>query len=121
MKNSKERFVYRGEVYYADLSPTVGSEQGGCRPVIVLQNDIGNKYAPTTIVAPITSCFTKKSLPTHVALNKSECGLPSDSIILLEQVKTIDKKRLKGCLGVIAEREKREEINKALKISLGLA
>jgi mRNA interferase MazF len=116
MKN----MVYRGEVYYADLSPVIGSEQGGIRPVIILQNNVGNKYAPTTIVAPITSCFTKKPLPTHIILDKTACGLPSDSIVLLEQIKTIDKRRLKSRMGII-EGVKWEEINKALAISVGLA
>ena len=111
--------VYRGELYYADLSPVVGSEQGGLRPVVILQNDIGNKYAPTTIIAPITSCLTKKPLPTHIPLNNYEGGLPTDSVALLEQVRTIDKQRLKQKLGTIGA-EKMEQINKGLRISLGL-
>ena len=119
MKKNNEPIVHRGEIYYADLSPVVGSEQGGLRPVAILQNDIGNKYAPTTIIAPITSCLTKKPLPTHIPLNNYEGGLPTDSVVLLEQVRTIDKQRLKQKLGVIGA-EKMEQINKGLKISLGL-
>jgi mRNA interferase MazF len=119
MKKNNQPIIHRGEVYYADLSPVIGSEQGGCRPIIILQNDVGNKFSPTTIIAPITSRLTKHPLPTHVALNKGECGLPSDSMILLEQVKTIDKQRLKEKMGVI-EGEKMGEVAAALNISLGL-
>ena len=115
----KDNFiVYRGEVYYADLSPVIGSEQGGMRPVLIVQNDIGNKHAPTTIIAPITSRFTKKSLPTHLPL--SNCGLAKDSIALCEQLRTIDKKRLREKMGEIGEEEK-VALDKAITISLGLA
>ena len=119
MRKNNEPIVYRGEIYYADLSPVIGSEQGGLRPVVILQNNIGNKYAPTTIIAPITSCLTKKPLPTHIPLNNYEGGLPTDSVILLEQVKVIDKQRLKRKIGVVST-EAIEQINKGLKISLGL-
>ena len=115
----KDNFVvYRGEVYYADLSPVVGSEQGGLRPVLIIQNDIGNKHSPTTIIAPITSRFTKKPLPTHVPL--SNCGLAKDSIALCEQLRTIDKRRLKEKLGSMDEKDK-VALNRAIEISLGLA
>ena len=86
--------IRRGEIYYADLSPVVGSEQGGVRPVLIVQNDIGNKYSPTVIVAAITSQINKAKLPTHIEISASEYGLPKDSVILLEQIRTIDKKRL---------------------------
>ena len=115
----KENFVvYRGEVYYADLSPVIGSEQGGLRPVLIVQNDVGNKHSPTTIIAPITSRFTKKPLPTHVPL--SNCGLAKDSIALCEQLRTIDKRRLKEKLGSMGEKDK-VALDRAIEISLGLA
>ena len=115
----KDNFVvYRGEVYYTDLSPVIGSEQGGMRPVLIVQNDIGNKHAPTTIIAPITSRFTKKPLPTHLPL--SNCGLAKDSIALCEQLRTIDKRRLREKMGEIGEKEK-VALDKAIAISLGLA
>lgn len=109
--------VYRGEVYYADLSPVIGSEQGGLRPVLIIQNNIGNKHSPTTIVAPITSRFTKKSLPTHIPL--SNCGLEKDSIVLCEQLRTIDKRRLREKMGEMDEKDK-VALDKAISISLGL-
>ena len=114
----KENFVvYRGEMYYADLSPVIGSEQGGLRPVLIVQNDVGNKHSPTTIVAPITSRFTKKPLPTHIPL--SNCGLAKDSIALCEQLRTIDKRRLKEKLGSMDEKDK-VALDRAIEISLGL-
>lgn len=114
----KDNFVvYRGEVYYADLSPVIGSEQGGLRPVLIIQNDIGNMHSPTTIIAPITGRLTKKPLPTHVPL--SNCGLAKDSIALCEQLRTIDKKRLKGKLGSMDEKDK-AVLDRAIEISLGL-
>ena len=91
--------VKRGDIYYADLSPVVGSEQGGIRPVLIVQNDVGNKYSPTVIAAAITSQKDKSKLPTHIALHSQECGLSKDSVVLLEQVRTIDKKRLKEKMG----------------------
>lgn len=111
--------VKRGDIYYADLRPVVGSEQGGVRPVLIIQNDMGNRYSPTVICAAITSKMNKAKLPTHVALKADKYGIVKDSVILLEQVRTIDKSRLKEkvChldMGVL------EEINLALKVSLSL-
>ena len=117
MKKNNEPIVYRGEIYYADLSPAVGSEQGGIRPVVIVQNNTGNKYAPTTIIAPITSQISKKPLPTHILFNG--CGVPKDSVILLEQIRTIDKSRLKQKMGQLPP-EKVEVLDTAIKISLGL-
>lgn len=110
--------VSRGQIYYADLSPVKGSEQGGLRPVLIIQNDIGNKYSPTTISAVITSRHTKANLPTHVWLN-NECGLPKDSMVELEQLRTIDKMRLSDFMGTVSQ-EVMKEIDKAIKISLGV-
>lgn len=111
--------IYRGEIYYADLSPTIGSEQGGLRPVVILQNDVGNKYSPTTIVAVFTTKKTKSKIPTHYWVNSEKCGLPKNSMVLLEQIKTIDKSRIKTRLGQVPK-EDLIEIEKCLKISLGL-
>jgi len=111
--------VRRGDIYYADLSPVVGSEQGGVRPVLVVQNDIGNKYSPTVIVAAITSQIHKGKLPTHLEISASEYGLPKDSVILLEQIRTIDKKRLKEKIGYLTP-EMMEKVNEGLQISFGL-
>ncbi|MBO8126292.1 MAG: type II toxin-antitoxin system PemK/MazF family toxin [Firmicutes bacterium] len=111
--------ISRGEVYYADLSPVRGSEQGGTRPVLVLQNDLGNKYSPTTIVAAVTSRVNKPKLPTHVLLSCSRFGLEKDSLILLEQIRTIDKHRLKQKVCKL-DLEYMEKVNDALEISLGL-
>ena len=94
--------IKRGDIYYADLSPVVGSEQGGIRPVLIVQNDIGNKYSPTVIIAAITSQINKGKLPTHVEIGAEDYGLPKDSVILLEQVRTIDKKRLKEKIGYLS-------------------
>lgn len=110
--------IKRGELYFADLSPVLGSEQGGVRPVLVLQNDIGNKYSPTVIVAAITSKLFKAKLPTHINLDSKEYGLSKDSVILLEQVRTIDKQRLKEFIGKLTD-SKMQEVNNALLISLG--
>ena len=111
--------VKRGDIFYADLSPVVGSEQGGVRPVLVIQNDVGNKYSPTVIVAAITSQINKAKLPTHIEISSEEYGLNKDSVILLEQVRTIDKRRLRDKLGHINE-ELMKQVDFALKISLGL-
>ncbi len=111
--------VKRGDIYYADLSPVVGSEQGGIRPVLIVQNDIGNKYSPTVIAAAITSQKYKTSLPTHISVNSGDCGLAKDSIVLLEQVRTIDKKRLKEHMGTLDTSEM-NRIDKALSVSFGL-
>jgi mRNA interferase MazF len=110
--------VKRGEIYYADLSPVVGSEQGGVRPVLVVQNDIGNKYSPTVIVSAVTSQLCKAKLPTHVEIKSGSCGLVRDSVALLEQVRTIDKRRLKTRVGDVGE-ELMKSVDKALLISLG--
>ena len=91
--------VKRGEIYYADLSPVVGSEQGGVRPVLIVQNDVGNRYSPTVIAAAITSQKEKSKLPTHIEIHSDGCGLSKDSVVLLEQIRTIDKKRLKEKMG----------------------
>ena len=111
--------IKRGQIWYADLSPVIGSEQGGYRPVLILQNDIGNKYSPTTIAAIITSRHTKAKLPTHYWLEKGEGDLQYESMVELEQIRTIDKKRLKELMGTI-DQKKIQEIEKCLKISLGL-
>ena len=95
--------IKRGEIYYADLSPVVGSEQGGIRPILIVQNDIGNKYSPTVIVAAITSQINKARLPTHIELKSGDFGLQKDSVILLEQLRTLDKKRLKEKVGEIED------------------
>lgn len=111
--------ILRGDIYYADLSGCSGSEQGGYRPVIVIQNDVGNKYSPTTLIAPLTSKLTKRDLPTHVSLRAYECGLKCDSIVLLEQIRVIDKERLKGYISCLDE-DKLYEIDNAIAISFGL-
>lgn len=111
--------VRRGDVFYADLSPVVGSEQGGIRPVLILQNDIGNQFSPTTIVAAITSRISKAKLPTHVEMPARPGGLERDSVILLEQIRTIDKSRLREKVTSL-DRETMEKVNRAVEISLGL-
>jgi len=111
--------IKRGEVYFADLSPVIGSEQGGQRPVLIIQNDIGNRYSPTVIVSAITAKISKAKLPTHVEVNKDTLGLVRDSVILLEQVRTIHKKRLRQRLGVL-EDEVMQKVNLALMVSLDL-
>ena len=111
--------VKRGDIFYADLSPVIGSEQGGVRPVLVIQNDIGNKYSPTIIIAAITSQINKAKLPTHVEITGQEYGLPKDSVVLLEQIRTIDKKRLREKIGRFDE-EMMLYVDDALKISVGL-
>lgn len=110
--------VRRGELYYADLSPVVGSEQGGVRPVLVVQNDIGNKYSPTIIAAAVTSQLSKAKLPTHIELAKEEYGLMKDSVVLLEQIRTIDKRRLMERIGELPSAVMRR-VDGALAISLG--
>jgi mRNA interferase MazF len=111
--------VKRGDVYYANLSPVVGSEQGGLRPVLVIQNDVGNKYSPTIIVAAITSQISKGKLPTHVDLNTKECQLERNSVVLLEQLRTIDKRRLKEKITQLQDDAMRR-VDEAMQISLGL-
>ena len=110
--------VKRGDLYYADLSPVVGSEQGGIRPVLVVQNDVGNKYSPTVIAAAITSQLNKAKLPTHINLPAEQYGLPKNSVVLLEQIRTIDKQRLKEKIGELPKGVMSRD-NEALMISLG--
>lgn len=110
--------IKRGEIYFADLSPVVGSEQGGIRPVLIIQNDVGNKFSPTVIVAAITSQINKAKIPTHVELSSKIYNLPKDSVILLEQIRTIDKKRLKEKLSQL-DYAKMKQVNLAMLISLG--
>lgn len=111
--------IKRGYLYYADLSPVVGSEQGGVRPVLIIQNDIGNKYSPTVIVAAITSQINKAKLPTHIEISAHEYGLNKDSVILLEQIRTIDKKRLREKIGCL-DKNMMLKVDNSLQISLGL-
>ena len=108
--------VKRGDIYYADLSPVVGSEQGGVRPVLIVQNDVGNKYSPTVIAAAITSRCDKNNLPTHIEV---DCGLAKDSVVLLEQVRTIDKQRLRERMGSL-DSDDMGKVNRALNVSFGL-
>ena len=111
--------VKRGDIFYADLSPVVGSEQGGVRPVLVIQNNVGNKYSPTVIVAAITSQINKNKMPTHVEMDAAKYGLAKNSVVLLEQVRTLDKKRLKEKIG-LADACMMEKVDEALEISFGL-
>ncbi len=111
--------VKRGDIFYADLSPVIGSEQGGVRPVLIVQNDIGNKYSPTVIAAAITSQINKAKMPTHIEIDAKGYGLTKDSVILLEQIRTIDKKRLKEKIGK-ADDELMKKVNDALIVSFGL-
>ena len=113
-----EKQIRRGEIYFADLSPVVGSEQGGIRPVLIIQNDVGNKYSPTVIISAITSQLSKAKIPTHVELSAREYNLPKDSVVLLEQIRTIDKRRLKEKVSEL-DNKKMREINLALLVSLG--
>ena len=111
--------INRGDIFYADLSPVVGSEQGGVRPVLVVQNDVGNKYSPTVIIAAITSQLAKAKLPTHIELEKDKYNLIKDSVILLEQIRTLDKRRLKDKVGTIDELTM-QRVDVAMMISLGI-
>ena len=111
--------VKRGEIYYADLSPVVGSEQGGVRPVLIVQNDTGNRHSPTVIAAAITSQTGKARLPTHISVSPLSCGLPKQSIILLEQVRTLDKRRLREKMGRLDDGVMRQ-VDAAIAVSLGL-
>ena len=111
--------VKRGDIYYADLSPVVGSEQGGLRPVLIVQNDVGNKYSPTVIAAAITSQVTKNRLPTHIDVLADSFGLAKDSVILLEQIRTIDKRRLKEKMGHLDDTVMKR-VNDAIGVSFGL-
>jgi len=111
--------IKRGDVFYADLSPVVGSEQGGVRPVLILQNDIGNKYSPTVIVAAITAQIQKARIPTHIEVSAEIYGLEKNSVILLEQIRTIDKQRLTDKITHLGD-ELMQKVNEAVNISLGL-
>ena len=110
--------IKRGELYYADLSPVVGSEQGGVRPVLVVQNDVGNKFSPTVIAAAVTSKINKAKLPTHIELPSNVYGLNKDSVILLEQIRTLDKRRLKERIGELPS-DTTDKVDRAILISLG--
>ena len=112
--------IKRGDMFYADLSPVVGSEQGGVRPVLIIQNDRGNKYSPTVIAAAITSQTGKNKLPTHIEIDSKTYGLKSDSVVLAEQIRTIDKSRLKEKIGHIDDNKIIEKINSAIGVSFGL-
>ena len=111
--------VKRGDIYYADLSPVVGSEQGGLRPVLIIQNDVGNKYSPTVIAAAITSRMDKTKLPTHIDIYADKVGLARDSVVLLEQIRTLDKRRLKEKMGHLDE-DSMQQVNSAIAVSFGL-
>lgn len=112
--------VKRGDMFYADLSPVVGSEQGGIRPVLIIQNDMGNKHSPTVIAAAITSQTDKNNLPTHITLESHNNGLKADSVVLTEQIRTIDKSRLKEKIGHIDDENIMSQINSAIGVSFGL-
>ena len=114
-----EAIIKRGEIYYADLSPVVGSEQGGVRPVLIVQNDTGNRHSPTVIAAAITSRMDKAKLPTHIEVPAHCCGLPKDSIILLEQIRTLDKKRLRERMGRV-DGQVMQQVDAAIAVSFGL-
>ncbi len=112
--------IRRGDMFYADLSPVIGSEQGGVRPVLIIQNDVGNRHSPTVIAAAITSQTGKAKLPTHIEIGSENNGLKSDSIILTEQIRTIDKSRLREKIGHIDDENVMNELNNALGVSFGL-
>ena len=111
--------VKRGDIYYADLSPVVGSAQGGIRPVLIIQNDVGNRYSPTVICAAITSRMNKAKLPTHIEIDSRRCQIMKDSVILLEQIRTIDKQRLKDMIGHL-DKERMRSVDEAIRVSLAL-
>ena len=111
--------VKRGDIYYADLSPVVGSEQGGIRPVLIIQNDVGNRYSPTVICAAITSRMNKAKLPTHIEIDSRRCQIMKDSVILLEQIRTIDKQSLKDMIGHL-DKERMRSVDEAIRVSLAL-
>nr|WP_252198605.1 type II toxin-antitoxin system PemK/MazF family toxin [Clostridium sp. MCC353] len=112
--------ILRGDLYYADLTPVTGSEQGGVRPVLMIQNDMGNRFSPTVIVAAVTSRQDKHPLPTHVPINPKPCGLKEHSVVLLEQIRTIDRVRLREYIGRLTEEDMRQ-VDHALRISIGLS
>ena len=111
--------IRRGDIFYADLSPVIGSEQGGLRPVLIVQNDVGNRYSPTVIAAAITSKMGKNKLPTHIDVSAPDVGLAKDSVILLEQIRTLDKQRLKEKMGHLDDATMRV-VNNAIQVSFGL-
>ena len=111
--------IYKGDIFYADLTPVVGCEQGGVRPILVVQNNTGNRYSPTVIVAAITSRTGKQHLPTHIRLGEPQNGLRQNSLVLLEQVRTIDRSRLRDYIGTLTDRQLRE-VDEALAVSFGL-
>ena len=111
--------IRRGDIYYADLSPVIGSEQGGLRPVLIVQNDVGNKYSPTVIAAAITSKLSKTKLPTHIDVFADKGGLQRDSVVLLEQIRTIDKTRLKEKMGHLDD-DMMHQVDEAITVSFGL-
>lgn len=111
--------VHRGEVFYADLSPVVGSEQGGVRPVLIVQNEIGNRHSPTVIAAAITSRLDKTRLPTHINIRAADTGLAKDSVVLLEQIRTLDKRRLRERMGRV-DSAVMEQVDAAIAVSFGL-
>ena len=119
MYEDKINTIRRGDIFYADLSPVIGSEQGGLRPVLIVQNDVGNKYSPTVIAAAITTRLSKTRLPTHIDIYAKDVGLAKDSVVLLEQIRTIDKKRLKEKMGHLDEMTM-TEVNNAISVSFGL-
>jgi len=120
MESEYKVTIKRGDIYYADLSPVIGSEQGGLRPVLIIQNDIGNKYSPTVIAAAITSQINKTKLPTHIELYAENFGLAKNSVILLEQIRTIDKRRLKEKMGHLDD-GLMNSVNNAISVSFGLS
>ena len=111
--------IKRGDIYYADLSPVVGSEQGGLRPVLIIQNDVGNRYSPTVIAAAITSRMGKNRLPTHIDIHADRVGLAKDSVVLLEQIRTLDKRRLKERMGHLDDKTM-QTVNSAIAVSFGI-
>ena len=117
--DNQQNIFRRGEIYYADLSPVVGSEQGGMRPVLIVQNDVGNRYSPTVIAAAITSQQNKARLPTHIEIEARTYGLTKNSVVLLEQVRTLDKRRLRERMGCLDEKAM-QRVDGAIAISLGL-
>lgn len=119
VKGGTKMRIYKGDIYYADLTPVVGCEQGGIRPVLIIQNNIGNLYSPTVIVAAITSRTAKQYLPTHIGLDEQQNGLRQYSLVMLEQVRTIDRSRLREYIGSLTDQQLRQ-INEALAVSFGL-
>ena len=111
--------IKRGDIFYADLSPVVGSEQGGLRPVLIIQNDVGNRYSPTVIAAAITSRMGKNRLPTHIDIHADKVGLAKDSVVLLEQIRTLDKRRLKERMGHLDD-QTMQTVNSAIAVSFGI-